>query len=186
MLDPASELPPREQFGDVGGALFRQVSPRVWRRSEQVDRAHLLAGITAWLAGLWEVAGVGLFLDPDLLPEEVGAYEHADGRIVLNQAVTQDEDCHESIATVVHELRHAVQYHAIDDPHTHPLEAVGADEVARWAAAEVTYDEDVDDLTGYPYNALEVDAYAVESAVLIGYWKAAARTGRRFGLGGPP
>jgi hypothetical protein len=78
-------------------------------------------------------------------------------------------------------MRHAVQQRAISDPAQHPLGAAGTDEAARWQAAELTYDDDALDLTAYAYNGLETDAYGVERAVLMAYWRHAyVRFGRRL------
>lgn len=122
------------------------------------------------LAKRWRIPAVGLtFAD---VGERSGFYDPDADVVALHEDVLDEDEPDKALATLVHELRHAVQEAAMKDPDRHPLGSVeGADEIDRWRQADADYHLTRADFTEYAYNALEVDAFDVEKAVLMAYFK---------------
>jgi hypothetical protein len=172
-------LPGGEDFERVAAKVLDVLSPRAWALASGQTRSELAVQACRVVAGEWNVRSVVVSVQP--LAASIGRYDPATNSVVLGGALMSDRDCGETVATIAHELRHAVQQLAMKDPDRHPLGADGRDEVARWRAAENAYDADKDDFTAYAYNALEADAFGAELEVVAAYWKSAyERYRRRF------
>lgn len=165
--DERREIPGREDFDSVGRDL-PDVAPRAdWEAEDQEGRERLARSIHDHVR-----AGYGLeprdLVVSDGMPENVrGAFSPETGDVAINRTLLDNDDPEETIRTIGHENRHALQEEVMRGDRENPS---GSDrETEIWQGAGADYDGGDFEGRGYAYNALETDARAAGDGVVIGY-----------------
>ena len=142
-----------------------------FKNASNIDRIHMADNFANRLAQEY-----GLDIDIDVTVDNeksFGYYNHEKKKAVFNIVLIASEQnnenfdycVRETIDTIIHELRHAVQYHAVNNP---GFWNINKDCINSWHNNMKNYIRPEVDMKSYASQPIEKDAFSFASAVMKG------------------
>ena len=145
---------------------------RTFKEASNIQRIEMTANFAHRLAELYELDDVNIDVTIDEA-QKFGLYNWANKKVVFNIVLltveaenTNFDYCvRETIDTIIHELRHAVQHKAIDNPGFWNIN----DETRKlWAENRGNYIRPEIDMKGYASQPIEKDAVTFTANIMEG------------------
>ena len=107
-----------------------EFSKKTWNRASVAERKSILESFLVKIAAVFGVTvstSVNFYDGPQ---SERGYYSHSDRGVSINEKYLSRSDSYQIMQTMIHEMRHAYQHAAVDDPSSYQ---VSAETIKAWA-----------------------------------------------------
>jgi hypothetical protein len=107
---------------------IKEIQPDNWTTLSETEKLSTLNEVEDIMAGIQGRPALPIMINRNASPGEFGYFDKESNQIFVGAYSLENDSVMENVDTIVHEGRHAYQWHAVNNPGFHP----DPNEVAAW------------------------------------------------------